>query len=307
MKVFVTGAYGYSGQYIARRLLEEGHDVFTLTNSPNRASVLGDRIIAYPLDFQYPDRMAGVMGGADALVNTYWVRFNHPLFRISDAVQNVLSLFRAAGMAGVRKIVHISITNPDIHSSIEYFAGKARLEAELVQSGMSFTILRPAVIFGREDILMNNIAWALRRFPLFLIFGDGNYRLQPIYVEDLAELVAQNVSDERHGIINAIGPETYTFNELVSTIKKELELRCAIFHVTPEVGYPATKVISWWKRDVLITPDEIKGLMANLLYTGSPAAGFTSFRDWVRENRNWLGMRYANEVGRRTNRTAPYA
>ncbi len=287
--------------------MAEGHDVFTLTNSPNRGNVLGDRIIAYPLDFQNSDRMAGVMEGADALVNTYWVRFNHPLFRISDAVQNAHNLFRAAGKAGIRKIVHISITNPDIHSSLEYFAGKARLEAELVQSDMATTILRPAVIFGREDILLNNIAWALRRFPLFLIFGDGNYRLQPIYVEDLAELVAQNISNEKSGIINAIGPETYTFNELISTIKEELKLRRAVVHAPPVVGYLATKAISWWKRDVLITSDEIKGLMANLLYTDSPPAGSTSFRGWIRENRNRLGMCYANEVKRRTNRIAPYA
>ena len=182
----VTGAYGYSGKYIAQRLLDAGHTVITLTNSPRRANPFGDRIRAIPLDFDRPDLLAKHLQGVSVLYNTYWVRFNHRLFRHADAVRNTLALFAAARQAGVRRIVHISITNPSEDSPLEYFRGKARLEKVLMDSGISYAILRPAILFGKEDILVNNIAWTLRRLPVFGVFGDGRYRLQPIHVDDLA-------------------------------------------------------------------------------------------------------------------------
>ena len=184
----VTGAFGYSGKYIARRLLDGGQRVITLTNSPDRANPFGGQVPAYPFNFDRPDELARALEGVEVLYNTYWVRFNHPLFTHADAVRNTLILFDAAKRAGVRRIVHVSITNPSEDSPLEYFRGKARLERGLQESGLSYAILRPTVLFGKEDILINNIAWALRHLPVFGVFGDGSYRLQPIYVDDLAEL-----------------------------------------------------------------------------------------------------------------------
>src|SRR5208283_1221478 len=184
----VTGAFGYSGRYIAARLLDEGREVITLTNSLARANPFGGRVRAFPLAFDEPEQLAKSLAGVDVLFNTYWVRFNHRLFTHTQAVQNTLVLFEAARRAGVRRVVHVSITNPSEDSPLEYFAGKARLERALREGGLSHAILRPTVLFGREDILINNIAWALRRFPFFAVFGDGSYRLQPIHVDDLADL-----------------------------------------------------------------------------------------------------------------------
>ncbi len=174
----VTGAYGYSGKYIAQRLLDQGHTVITLTNSLSRANPFGTAVRAMPFDFDRPDLLAEHLQGVSVLYNTYWVRFNHRLFQHADAVRNTLTLFAAARKAGVRRIVHVSITNPSEDSPLEYFRGKATLEKALVDSGISYAILRPAVLFGKEDILINNIAWTLRRFPVFALFGDGRYRLQ---------------------------------------------------------------------------------------------------------------------------------
>ena len=125
------------------------------------------------------------------LYNTYWVRFNHAKFRQVDAVRNTLALFRAAREAGVQRVVHLSITNPSEDSPLEYFRSKATLEKALMDSGLSYAILRPTVLFGREDVLVNNIAWLLRRFPFFGVFGDGSYRLQPMYVDDMAKLAVE--------------------------------------------------------------------------------------------------------------------
>jgi NADH dehydrogenase len=214
----VTGAFGYSGRYITRRLLDEGRTVRTLTNSIGRPSPFGSSVDARPFSFDDLPRLAESLHGADVLYNTYWVRFDHATFSHERAIQNSLRLFEAAGQAGVRRIVHISITNPSESSPLPYFRGKARLERGLVESGLSYAILRPAVLFGREDILINNIAWVLRRLPIFGLFGDGSYRLQPIYVDDLAELAVKLGWEANNSIIDATGPETFTYRELVRTI-----------------------------------------------------------------------------------------
>ncbi len=214
----VTGAFGYSGRYIAQRLLDAGLEVVTLTNAPSRRDPFGGRVRAFPLRFDQRDALVDALRGVGVLYNTYWVRFNHPLFTFRQAVENTKALFDAAREAGVRRIVHVSITNPSAGSDIEYFRGKADLERALENSGIGYAILRPTVLFGKEDILINNIAWVLRHFPVFGVFGDGRYRLQPIYVDDLARLAVEQGQQADDVVIDPIGPETFTYRELVTTI-----------------------------------------------------------------------------------------
>jgi len=300
----VTGAFGYSGRYIAARLLAENREVITLTNSSPQASPFGGRVRVFPLSFAQPDKLAQSLRGVDVLYNTYWVRFNHRWFSHAEAVQNTLTLFEAARRAGVRRVVHVSITNPSLDSSLEYFSGKARLEQALEHSGLDYSILRPTVLFGREDILINNIAWALRRFPVFAVFRDGNYRLQPIYVEDLAALAVAEGSGQGKRMINAIGPETFTYRALVNAVGEAIGCHRRIVQVSPGVGYAASRVIGWFKRDIFITREEIKGLMDDLLYVNAPAAGETRLTAWMRANAYTLGREYASELARRRERHA---
>src|ERR1017187_245531 len=165
MRVAVTGAFGYSGRYITQRLLADGHEVLTLTNSVNRANPFGDKIRTAPFHFDQPELLVESLRGIEVLINTYWVRFNHKLFTHEQAIANTRVLFDAAKKAGVRRAVHISITNPDIHSELSYFKGKAELEQSLQSSGLSWCILRPGVLFGKEDVLIKNNPWGLRRMP----------------------------------------------------------------------------------------------------------------------------------------------
>ncbi len=302
----VTGAFGYSGRYIARRLLEAGHRVHTLTNSLQRDNPFGERVEARPLVFDQPEKLAGSLEGADVLYNTYWVRFNTADFNHTKAVQNTLKLFDAAREAGVKRIVHVSITNPSEDSPLPYFQGKARLERALIESGLPYAILRPAVLFGGEDILINNIAWALRRLPAFGVFGDGQYRLEPIHVEDFARLAVEQGRSTDNIIIDAIGPENFTYLELVVTLSSILGVTRPLLLLPAGPGYAAAWAIGKMMGDILLTRDEIKGLMANLLYTGSPPAGITRLTDWARENAATLGLRYASELARRKNRKAAY-
>ena len=302
----VTGAYGYSGKYIAQRLLDEGQKVITLTNSLSRANPFGDRIKAFPFHFDQPDLLAENLKGVSVLYNTYWVRFNHRLFKHADAVRNTLILFKAAKKAGVQRIVHVSITNPSEDSPLEYFRGKAILEKALIDSGISHATLRPAVLFGKEDILINNIAWVLRRLPVFGVFGNGNYRLQPIYVDDLAALAVEQGGSRENVIINAIGPETFTYRELVARIGQLIGKKRPIVSVPPWCGYTFGWLLGKLVGDVVITKDEIEGLMADLLYVDAPPAGRTVLTEWVKTHAGTLGRRYTSELARRKDQVSAY-
>jgi len=206
VRIAVTGAFGFSGKYIAQRLLALRHEVITLTNSPQRANPFGGSIEVFPYNFSEPNELEKSLCGIDALINTYWVRFdNPPHFTFAKALANSKVLFDAAKRTGVGRVVHISITNPDRKSHLPYFRGKAELEDYLKQTGISYAILRPAMLFGKEDILINNIAWALRHLPVFGIYGDGRYRLQPIHVDDLAAAAIDHMTGAANETIDAIG------------------------------------------------------------------------------------------------------
>jgi len=302
----VTGAFGYSGRYIAARLLQAGHRVRTLTNSLDRPNPFGDQVEARPFSFGDQAQLVESLRGASVFYNTYWVRFNYGGFSHSTAVDNTLKLFAACKQAGVGRVVHVSITNPSEGSPLEYFRGKGRLERALAESGLSHAILRPTVLFGKEDILINNIAWCLRRFPVFGVFGDGQYKLQPIYVDDLAELAVQQGRECGNRIIDAIGPETFTYRDLVREIGTIIGKPRPTISLPPAFGYASGWLIGKFTGDVVITREEIMGLMQNLLCTNSPPAGAKRLTDWARANAATLGRHYASELARRRNRQEPH-
>ena len=302
----VTGAFGYSGKYIAKRLLDSGCEVITLTNSGNRPNPFGDRLQAFPFNFSNPEKLVESLKGVAVLYITYWVRFNHKMFSHADAVRNTTTLFESAAKAGVERIIYVSITNPSEDSQLEYFKGKGKLEKILKNLGVSYAILRPAVLFGKEDILINNIAWALRRLPVFGVFGHGRYRLQPIYVDDLAEIAVQEGANRENKIINCIGPETFTYRGLAETLGTIIGKKRPIVPAPPLFGYIVGKIIGMIVRDSFITREEIDGLMADLLYVDSPPTGKTKLTEWAREHAATLGRRYSSELARRKDRAVDY-
>lgn len=298
MKIAVTGAFSYSGKYIARRLLERGEEVITLTGHPNRPDPFGGKVKAYPLDFNEA-AMTKSLQGVDVLVNTYWVRFDKGRNTQPRAVENTRKLVNAAKAAGVKRIVHISIANPSADSHLPYYWGKAANEKAVIESGLSYAILRPTVLYGGgEDVLINNIAFFLRRFPVFFIPGDGSYGIQPVHVEDLADLAVEAVYSRESYVIDAVGSDSYTFKELVQLIDETIGARRALISVPPRLALFAAQVISLFVRDVVLTPEEVDGLMANLLVSKEPPRGKTLFRDWLKQNKDQIGTKYASELKR---------
>lgn len=301
MKIAVTGAFSYSGKYITRRLLARGEQVITLTGHPDRPDPFGGKVKAYPLNFNEAS-MAESLQGVDVLVNTYWIRFDYGQNTQPRAVENTKTLFRAAKKAGVRRVVHISITNPSHESRLPYFWGKAANEQALIESGMGYAILRPTVLFGAEDILINNIAWLLRRFPVFAQIGDGQYKLQPVFVDDLAELACAQTLGMENLITDAVGPDIFTFNELVKLIGEKTGHPARLVHVPAKMALLAAQVISPFLGDVLLTPEEVDGLTAGLLVSKQLPLCKTRLADWLAKNRDHVGANYASELARHYDR-----
>ena len=295
MKVIVTGAFSYSGHYMAQRLLAAGHSVATLTNRCGRTDDLfGGQITTLPLQFEQPDELALSLEGADVLINTYWTRFGRPPVTFEIAEQNSRTLFTAAKQAGVRRIVQISVSNAAVDAPFPYYRAKARVEAALAAAGPSFAILRPTIIFGgTDDILINNIAWALRRLPMFGVFGGPLCKLQPVHVDDLAVLAVEQCECTKSTIINAVGPETFTFRDLVATVARSLGLHRLLLPAPAVAGMLAGWIIGKIQHDIFLLPDEIRVMCAGLLCVATPPPCKTRLTDWIREHAADLGRAYA--------------
>jgi len=298
MKIAVTGAFSYSGKYITRRLLERGEEIVTLTNHPNRPDPFNGKVKAFPLNFSNPTELVESLRGADVLVNTYWIRFDKGSNTQPGAVENTKILVDAAVKAGVKRMIHISITNPSADSRLPYFWGKAANEKFVKESGMSYAILRPTVLFGKEDILVNNIAWLMRRLPLFGLPGDGSCKLSPVYVDDLAELAAEAVYKKENYVWDAVGPDEFTFKEMTQLIGATIGKKRLLIPLPPRLALLAAQFLSLFVNDVMLTSEEVDGLMANLLVSKEPPRCKTSLKDWLKENRETVGRNYASELAR---------
>ena len=296
----VTGATGYTGRYITRFLLKEGHTVQSITGHPERPSPFGGQVALHPFNFDCPDLLRETLTGTDTLFNTYWIRVDYGDRTHERCVEETRILFGAARDAGVRRIVHISVTNPDPNSHLPYFRGKGQLEEALRGLGLSYAILRPTVLYSTEDILMNNIAWTLRKFPVVLLPGTGKYGIQPVFVEDLARLAVEASRGHDNMEIDAVGPEVFTYAEMVKMVRDKIGSKCLVAPSPKWLTYAAGRLLGIFLDDIVLTRDEIKGLSAGLLVSRSdddPPAP-TRLSEWLDEHGSELGQRYASEVQR---------
>lgn len=298
----VTGAFSYTGRFIAGRLRALGEDVVTLSRSP---APPGSSIPARPLQFADEEALTESLRGADVLYNTYWIRFGRDGTGYERAVENSRKLFAAARRAGVERVVHLSVTNADAASPFPYFRGKAAVERALRESGLSYAIVRPTWIFGPDDILVNNLAWLLRRFPLFVLPGTGAYRVQPISIAETAALAVDAARSEEDLVFDAAGPETLAFAEVVDLVARATCSRTALASAPPRVALGLTKALSLLTRDVVLTREELGGLMAELLVSTEPPRGRIRFSSWIDGNGSTLGRSYVSELARNFRPYAP--
>ena len=294
----VTGSSGFTGKYITRRLLAMSESVRSLSGHPERPHEFGDRITVAPFSFDDPNALRQSLAGADTLFNTYWVRFPHGRVTHDRAVENSKALIEAAKDAGVRRVVHVSIANPSEDSDLKYYSGKALVEKAIRESGLSYAIARPTVLFGPEDILINNIAYFLRKYPFFVVPGSGKYGMQPIFVDDFAEILVEAAQTDENLIFDAVGPEVFTFEEIVRLLKRAVGSHARIFHVNPALALKAVQTLGSAVGDVVLTGEEIEGLMRGLLVSNEPPRGHIRLSEWLAQNAASVGNKYHSELAR---------
>ena len=295
----ITGGFGYTGTYLSKALIKHGKIVETLTNSPEKKTIDSQKMVAHPLDFENEEGLIVSLKNTEVLYNTYWVRFNHKLFNHQQAVTNTFKLFYAAKKAGVKRIVHVSITNADSKSNLDYFRGKGEIEEYLKKLGIDYTIVRPAVLFGGKDILINNIAWSLRHLPLVGMPGRGKYQLQPIHVYDFAKQLAYAGEKVGKNIEVALGPERYSYVDLLNMIKKELKLKTVIIPMPNRIAWLGAQILGYFLNDVMLTWPEVLGLRQETLWEDQEPTGKVHLREWVKKHKDTLGNEYHNELDRR--------
>jgi uncharacterized protein YbjT (DUF2867 family) len=292
----VTGAFSYTGRYIAEALLERGRRVRTLIRREDPEHPLYGRVEVAPLAFD--ERLTDSLRGADTLYNTYWVRMERGETTFERAFENTVALFDAARVAGVRRVVHISVANSDAESPFPYFRGKARTEEALRATGVSHAIVGPTMLFGPDAVLPNNIAWGLRHAPVFLVAGDGSYEVQPVSVYDVAAICVDAGRRDDDLEMDAAGPDLWAFEDFVRLIKRATGARARIWHSPPASAYAAARVAGVFLRDVVSTRDELDVLVAGLLASHEPPKGTERFGDWLRDAAPTLGRRYASDLAR---------
>ncbi len=236
--------------------------------------------------------------GVDTLYNTYWVRFEHGQTTFAGAVSNTGRLLEAAAQAGVRRVVHVSVSNPDERSPFAYFRGKAACEELVRRSGLSHAIVRPTLVFGPDDLLLNDVAWTLRRAPVFLVPGDGGYEVQPVSVVDTARICVEAGGAGDDTVVDAAGPDRLPFGELVRMIRDAIGSRSRIHSAPPWLALAASRLLGLIVRDIPLTREEMDALRAGLLVSHEPPLGVDRFADWLAASGHTLGRTYASELGR---------
>ena len=183
--------------------------------------------------------------------------------------------------------------------------GKGQVEEVLKGMRILYAILRSTLVFGEGDLLLNNMAWALRRFPVFPVFMRGDYRVQPIHAGDLAALAVAAGSGNASFVADAAGSDTFTFEELLRLLASAVGARVRLVYTPPSMGFALTRLAGLLLRDVVLTWDEVDGLMARLLTSDGVATGTTGLGDWLAENPGTLGRRYVSELKRNFLRILP--
>jgi uncharacterized protein YbjT (DUF2867 family) len=297
-RVAVTGAFGFTGRAIARQLVDKGLDVVTLTRRVDHSDPLARSIEAVGLDFGRPADLTAALEGVTTLFNTYWIRFPRGAESFERAVAETAVLIGAARQAGVRRIVHISVVGAAYEAPTPYVRAKAVVEDIVRSSGLEWSIVRPTLTYGPNDILVNNMAWALRRLPIYGLPGAGTYTIQPVHVDDVARICLELSDGEAGRTVDAAGPDILPFRVMVETVRSAVGSRSIVIPMPGWAVLTAGRLLGVIVRDVVLTPNEIEELTTSFLTSSEPPLGRIRFSEWVAANAGGLGRAWSSELAR---------
>ncbi|MBL0922893.1 MAG: complex I NDUFA9 subunit family protein [Sphingomonadaceae bacterium] len=265
--ITVFGGSGFVGRYVAQALLATGARVRIACRNPAGAmhiKPLGNlgQVQLMAADVRKPSSVARAVQDADAVVNLVGS------FANMNAVQNVGAgnLAKAAAAAGVNRLVHVSAIGADPDSAAEYGRSKAAGEAAIRAAFPSATILRPSIVFGREDQFINRFAGLIRMLPIVPVIGAGT-RFQPVFVGDVAKAVAAALDDQSGNILELGGPEIFSMLELNRWIARAIGRDPAFIEV-PDVAARLLAQGTGWMPGAPITMDQYKMLGSDNVVTG---------------------------------------
>jgi nucleoside-diphosphate-sugar epimerase len=177
-------------------------------------------------------------------------------------------------------------------------APRRRSRRSFACPGIEWAIVRPTLTYGPNDILINNLAWALRRFPIYGIPGFGHYSVQPVHVDDVARICVEAAAGPSGVVLDAAGPETMTYRELVDRVRSAVQSRSLVVPMASALVYAAARVLGLLVHDVVLTRDEIRELTSSLLTSHEPPRGAIRLSEWLPANAATLGRHWSSELAR---------
>lgn len=236
MKVLVTGASGFVGNEVVKELLAQGHEVRALVRKGSEKKVKErKRVEIFPGDCLHPEALDPAAAGCDAVIHLVGIIREFPGRGITfegvhvQATQNVVDATKAGG---AKRYLHMSALGARPEPADPYQITNFRADEYVINSGLTYTIFRPSIIYGPEDQSINLFARHIRRLAFFPIIGDGTYQLQPVPVWTVAQAfaLALELPQTENKIYDVGGPEPLTFNEVIDTIARILKRKIKKIH-----------------------------------------------------------------------------
>jgi uncharacterized protein YbjT (DUF2867 family) len=227
-KVTVFGGTGFLGRRIVQHLLEADFSVRVASRHPERAAALFPDVHfgfeSTHADINDDGSVAAAVAGVIGVVNAVSLYMESGQLTFHTVhVEGAARVARLAREAGVKRLVHVSGIGSDTKSTSPYIRSRGEGDRVVREALPTTTLIRPSVMFGRGDAFVSPIAAMLRRLPVFPLFGGGQTRLQPAYVEDVAEAITRATRELHSGMCYELGgPRVYTYRSLLEVIAQSL-------------------------------------------------------------------------------------
>ncbi len=263
-RMAVLGSSGFIGTHLTLFLLQMGYRLNLLHHraDPDYVSPRG-QIESFQGSINDKDAMKRCFEGCSGVYHLVGIIAETRTSTFQRTVaEGTRALVDAAKEAGVKKIFYLSALGTSEDAETEYFRTKHEAERAVIESGLDYTIFRPSVVYGVRDKSLNMIASMVRHSPIIPVIGDGKYRMQPVYVEELAAIMAHasrlDVTDGK--IYEVGGPEQLTYMEILDIIKRVLGRKRLTVHIPVSWVNAAAAVMEKIFKPAPVTRDQIRML-----------------------------------------------
>lgn len=291
MKLAVTGASGFVGRNLLAALAGSGHDIRALVHTRRPDSAAGERLEYVPADVHDLPSLRKALAGVEVvyhlvgiIVETKKLTFERT---VAEGTRNVV---RAARDCGVKKIIYVSALGTSATSETKYFQTKWLAEEAIRTSGLDHVILRPSLIYGPGDQSLSRLHRLLKYSPLMPIVGDGRYRLQPIFIDDLVQVLVPALTETGASgrTIEMGGPEAFEFRQMTGIMKKVFNYRRLNIYIPFSLVRAVARVMETFLKPAPVTVDQLMMLRAGNTCDNSELLDIfkielTSFEDGLRK------------------------